>query len=650
MILQSWELNMNIKSIKAKITFCFCLLLVLLVFISYEGYFGPDKVLARNAQIDEMQSILQNELQARRYEKNMIIRRDVESKEKTIQYISEIRQQLQTLKQKPSMTKYQAEINDILNATNEYESLFSKLASIMLTGKSSDSDLSSLEPAMIATARNIGKISEKIINEEKIAMDEDLAYFHYKIIILSTIAVIIGIIFPLLISRSIFKSINEIIRVSQGVGEGNLMVKSKLTGSDEMARVANSIHKMTKKIGHAVHSITMTSTKISDSSMQFHSFSDRIASSVDDVAAQTTNLAAAGEEISTTANSIALNCNNAAKATQQASDTAKRGHDVIQNMTGIMDQILNTVQDSSQTVTNLGVRSDQIGSIVSTIDAIAAQTNLLALNAAIEAARAGEKGRGFAVVADEVRALAERTTHATQEISEMIQTIQNETKNAVKAMQIGVEQASMGTTEANRSGDALREIIAQVDEVVTQVDQIATATEQQTATTYELANNIHQIMTVLQQITEESYESVRRASGLNLLADELMHSLNEFKMDDDVLLSINKAKSAHMIFIGKIKSHLDGSAKLDVNKLPTHQTCAFGQWYHSCKHSHHEHLHGFKDIDVPHQQIHELAKQAIVAFDNGDKDKAKGLCSQMDETIQTLLNHLDKMGNAVQQA
>ena len=72
--------------------------------------------------------------------------------------------------------------------------------------------------------------------------------------------------------------------------------------------------------------------------------------------------------------------------------------------------------------------------------------------------------------------------------------------------------------------------------------------------------------------------------------------------------------------------------------------------YHSCKHSHHEHLHGFKDVDVPHQQIHELAKQAIVAFDNGDKDKAKGLCSQMNETIQTLLNHLDKMGNAVQQA
>ena len=86
MVLEPWELNMNIKSIKAKITVCFCLLLVLLFFISYEGYFGPDKVLARNAQIDEMQSILQNESQARRYEKNMIIRRDVERKNNSVYF------------------------------------------------------------------------------------------------------------------------------------------------------------------------------------------------------------------------------------------------------------------------------------------------------------------------------------------------------------------------------------------------------------------------------------------------------------------------------------------------------------------------------------------------------------------------------------
>ena len=427
---------------------------------------------------------------------------------------------------------------------NEYESLFSKLASIMLTGKSSDSDLSSLEPAMIATARNIGKISEKIINEEKIAMDEDLAYFHYKIIILSTIAVIIGIIFPLLISRSIFKSINEIIRVSQGVGEGNLMVKSKLTGSDEMARVANSIHKMTKKIGHAVHSITMTSTKISDSSMQFHSFSDRIASSVDDVAAQTTNLAAAGEEISTTANSIALNCNNAAKATQQASDTAKRGHDVIQNMTGIMDQILNTVQDSSQTVTNLGVRSDQIGSIVSTIDAIAAQTNLLALNAAIEAARAGEHGRGFAVVAEEVRKLAEQSQGAAHQITLLINDIQTEMSAVIKAMQDENVKAEQGAEIVKEAGGSFQEIAKLV---VTAADQIKVVAENINIIADDsklVVSNIENLDTMSKENNEKihtishstetqaaSVEEIASAShSLADLAEDLRAVINKFKL------------------------------------------------------------------------------------------------------------------------
>src|SRR6202008_235311 len=102
------------------------------------------------------------------------------------------------------------------------------------------------------------------------------------------------------------------------------------------------------------------------------------------------------------------------------------------------------VKKSAQTVANLGTRSEQIGQIVGTIEDIADQTNLLALNAAIEAARAGEQGRGFAVVADEVRALAERTTKATKEISDMIKTIQNETKTAVHAMEEGVEEVERG--------------------------------------------------------------------------------------------------------------------------------------------------------------------------------------------------------------
>ena len=115
------------------------------------------------------------------------------------------------------------------------------------------------------------------------------------------------------------------------------------------------------------------------------------------------------------------------------------------------------------------------------IEDIADQTNLLALNAPIEAARAGEQGRGFAVVADEVRALAERTTKATREIGEMIKSIQGETKLAVSAMVEGVNEVERGTSEAARSGQALEEILTQINGVTGQINQIATAAEEQTA-------------------------------------------------------------------------------------------------------------------------------------------------------------------------
>ena len=85
---------------------------------------------------------------------------------------------------------------------------------------------------------------------------------------------------------------------------------------------------------------------------------------------------------------------------------------------------------------------------------IADQTNMLALNAAIEAARAGDHGRGFAVVADEVRKLAERTTSATKQIAEMIQTIQVDTDEAVKAMHQGNEEVRAGISLKTRNQKA----------------------------------------------------------------------------------------------------------------------------------------------------------------------------------------------------
>jgi methyl-accepting chemotaxis protein len=152
------------------------------------------------------------------------------------------------------------------------------------------------------------------------------------------------------------------------------------------------------------------------------------------------------------------------------------------------------------------------------------------LNAAIEAARAGEQGRGFAVVADEVRALAERTTRATREIGEMIKAIQSETRGAVSAMVQGVKEVEMGTGEAARSGEALQDILDQINSVTAQVNQIAVSAEQQTAITGEISRNIHQITDVAQGTAKGAQESATAASQLSGLAEEMQRLVERFKL------------------------------------------------------------------------------------------------------------------------
>lgn len=142
----------------------------------------------------------------------------------------------------------------------------------------------------------------------------------------------------------------------------------------------------------------------------------------------------------------------------QTQKVAEQGTQVIQQAAGEMRQISRNIEDSSRIISQLGKRSEQITTIVNTIHSIADQTNLLALNAAIEAARAGDQGRGFAVVADEVRQLAGRTSRSTQEISEMIQLIQNETRQAIVSMDNTRNNAVKGVDLADQAGTAIVQI------------------------------------------------------------------------------------------------------------------------------------------------------------------------------------------------
>jgi methyl-accepting chemotaxis protein len=299
---------------------------------------------------------------------------------------------------------------------------------------------------------------------------------------------------------------------------------------DEVELLSHGVSSMAASLRDILSRVMTSAHEVSAAAAQVNVTAGQIATGAGEIAGQTMSVATAGEEMSATSGDIAQNCQMAAEGAQRATQSAQNGTDVVLKTVAVMSQIAEKVQESARTVESLGARSDQIGQIIGTIEDIADQTNLLALNAAIEAARAGEQGRGFAVVADEVRALAERTTKATREISEMIKAIQGETRGAVAAMEQGVFQVETGTTEAGRSGEALRDIMEQINAVTMQVNQIATAAEQQTSTTCEIANSMHQVTAVVQSTATGAHESATAAAQLNGNAMELQRLVGQFKL------------------------------------------------------------------------------------------------------------------------
>lgn len=345
-------------------------------------------------------------------------------------------------------------------------------------------------------------------------------------------AVLIGIAISIVITRSITVPLGQMRSMIQDIaqGEGDLTKRLNADSRDELGETCRWFNVFVDKLHGIISQISSTSTQVAAASSQLNATAENIATGAEEVVAQAETVATSGEEMSATSGNIAQNCQMAAEGAQRASQAARNGAEVVDKTVLVMGQIASNVQESARTVESLGARSDQIGAIIGTIEDIADQTNLLALNAAIEAARAGEQGRGFAVVADEVRALAERTTSATREIGEMIKAIQGETKGAVYAMEQGVKRVETGTAEAARSGEALRDILTQVNDVAMQVNQIATAAEEQTATTSEISSNMQQITAVVQQTSNGAQESATAAAQLSGNAEELQRLVRQFRL------------------------------------------------------------------------------------------------------------------------
>ncbi len=335
---------------------------------------------------------------------------------------------------------------------------------------------------------------------------------------------------------SMVKYLKEMAAVSEAIAGGNLGVEVHPRSANDT--LANAFTRMVEGLRGLVRNVR-------DAASQVASAATQVASSSDESAQNSMQTSSAIDEVTSTMHEMSVNVQNMVKSTQtqagsvnetsasidemvtsiqRVADTAKvlldisnRSREEVHSGIGTMEKatdglnrINTTIRSAGEIIDSLGTRADDIGKIIEVIDDLAEQTNLLALNAAIEAARAGEHGLGFAVVADEVRKLAEKSAQSTKEISELIQSIQQEARRAVDNMEKSTTIVDEGLNLGQDLNSALRKISNVVTEVYKFAQEIGAATNEQSQGSTQIARATAR----LNEITHEINSAVEeQASG-----------------------------------------------------------------------------------------------------------------------------------------
>ncbi|NRF13797.1 methyl-accepting chemotaxis protein [Vibrio coralliilyticus] len=348
-------------------------------------------------------------------------------------------------------------------------------------------------------------------------------------------ATIITIIVIAVVSWLVSFLFRDLGRVSHALeeiasGEGDLTQRLEPRSDDEVGQLATNfntfvgnMHAMVSKLSHVSASLSEQAKQTAEHAEERSARIRLQQDEINMVATAINEMAAATQEIAGNADNTAQNSSEAVTACVHG------GKQVVQTQSSIQN-LAQEVQVATDVIQELETHGNSISTILSTIQDIAEQTNLLALNAAIEAARAGEQGRGFAVVADEVRVLSQRTHASTQEIQQMIETLQSTTGKAVSIMGDSRQLADTSVTDADSAAVSLTQIQSAVEQISDMATQIASAAEEQASVTSEITRNTVGIRDVSNELADEAHDAAAQAAQLSELSHELEQEIGRFKL------------------------------------------------------------------------------------------------------------------------
>lgn len=341
---------------------------------------------------------------------------------------------------------------------------------------------------------------------------------------------LIGLANYLMMNLILVSKLKHISQVASAIGNKDLTRTCELRSNDTLGDIIASFNNMAVALRSLIAETSGISGRVHGSSDTLRNQATGIHDRVGHLAERTRDISSSIHELETAIIDISSRGEHAMHSATEAGDTARKGVGLARISIQGMESIHERISGATMRVEKLEQSSQEVGNIVAVIKEIADQTNLLALNAAIEAARAGEQGRGFAVVADEVRKLAEKTSDATNLISQTINTIQQETRLALDAIAESMSEAQQGVGNARRAGESLEHIISSVGQVDSLVNEIARAATLQKSVAQSISGNVQAIEDMNAQTLLDSEAGLNLAARLVSDTNRLDESVKAFRL------------------------------------------------------------------------------------------------------------------------
>ncbi|GHS85612.1 hypothetical protein AGMMS49957_02040 [Synergistales bacterium] len=510
--------------------------------------------------------------------------RDINGVGATLKNLDKIRdnvKQLQAIISSPEIRTMFADLAGVMDAYDknlkDYVAVYSGYEEAMSTiGKFAETMNAETTNGSILSTGRVVEIADDTFN--------GLTHSIRFLIISAAVALVIGVIIALLISRSISKPLNTIVDLAARAEEGDLTIKREefnYNGKDELAKLAQALSVMISSQETTLQEVVSVAENLSNGVKNLAAISEEAGASMGEIEAsvnQITKLSesngsaleecnAGVEEMSAGADTVAQSATDSAAFISQTTDVTNHAVQMVDSTIKGMRNVSANAKQSEDKLRQLVTSVQNVTGFVTVITSIADQTNLLALNAAIEAARAGEVGRGFAVVAEEVRKLAEESAKAAQSVNSIIRDLQGSAQDSIDATteagrllvdilsqaEDAQEQLDGAIKEINKANNSIQNIAAVAEEQAASSREVATGIDNVTKSTIGMVSTIKDIGAAVETTTNAARGTATEAEVISSGVEKLMGVLSHFKLNANGGVGGDKKNGVKAKLSAKIK-------------------------------------------------------------------------------------------------